>query len=39
MFKTTVKAAILALLFCVLPSCMAPEAIKTDIQALRNNMG
>ena len=33
------KAAILALLFCVLPGCVAPEAIKTDIQGIRNDMG
>lgn len=33
------KAAILALLFCVLPGCIAPEAIKTDIQGIRNDMG
>lgn len=31
--------AILALLFCVVPSCMAPEAIKTEIQGIRNDMG
>lgn len=28
----------LTLLFCVLPGCVAPEAIKTDIQGIRNNM-
>jgi len=33
------KATILALLFCVLPGCVAPEAIKTDIQGIRNDMG
>lgn len=32
-------AAILVLLFCVVPSCVAPEAIKTDIQGVRNDMG
>ena len=33
------KAAILALLFCVMPGCVSPEAIKTDIQGIRNDMG
>ncbi len=33
------KATVLALLFCVLPGCVAPEAIKTDIQGIRNDMG
>ena len=34
------KAAIfLALLFCVVPGCVAPDAIKTDIQGIRNDMG
>lgn len=33
------KTAILALLFCVVPGCVAPEAIKTDIQGIRNDMG
>ncbi len=39
MFKKTIQASILALFFCVLPGCMAPEAIKTDIQGIRNKMG
>lgn len=30
---------ILALLFCVMLSCIAPEAIKTEIQGIRNDMG
>ncbi len=29
----------LALLFCVVPGCISPEAIKTDIQGIRNDMG
>lgn len=32
-------AATLITLFCVLPGCVAPEAIKTDIQGIRNDMG
>jgi len=32
-------AAILALLFCVRPGCVAPEAVKTEIQGIRNDMG
>ncbi len=39
MYQTKTKAAILALLFCVLPSCIAPDAVKTDIQGIRNDMG
>lgn len=31
--------AIVALLFCVLPDCVSPEAVKTDIQGVRNDMG
>ncbi|KKN91277.1 hypothetical protein LCGC14_0221450 [marine sediment metagenome] len=30
---------ILALLFCVLPGCVAPDAVKTEIQGIRNDMG
>ena len=37
--QRSTKAAILALLFCVVPGCVAPEAIKTDIQGIRNDMG
>lgn len=46
MFQTSKKAtskgfaaAILALLFCVVPGCVAPEAVKTEIQGIRNDMG
>lgn len=46
MFQKKTKAksqgcatAILALLFCVLPGCMGKEAVKTDIQGIRNDMG
>lgn len=46
MFKEKTQAtpkrypqAIIALLFCVLPCCVSPEAIKTDIQGVRNDMG
>lgn len=39
MFQKSTKIAILALLFCVLPDCVAPEAIKTEIQGIRNNIG
>lgn len=39
MFQKAAKETILALLFCVLPACVAPEAIKTDIQGIRNDMG
>ncbi len=38
MFQKTTKAIILAL-FCVMPSCVQPEAVKTDIQGIRNDMG
>lgn len=31
--------AILALFFCVMPGCVAKEAVKVDMQALRNDMG
>lgn len=27
------------MLFCVLPVCVSPEAVKTDIQGIRNDMG
>lgn len=46
MFQTTKKTiskrfatAILALFFCVLPGCLAPGALKTDVQGIRNDMG
>lgn len=46
MFKAKTKtasqglaAAVLALLFCVVPGCVAPEAVKTEIQGIRNDMG
>ncbi len=47
MFKTTkkrtskdiAKATVLVLLFCVLPGCVSPEAVKMEIQGIRNNMG
>lgn len=26
-------------IFCVLPTCVSPEAVKTDIQGIRNDMG
>lgn len=46
MFQTKNKATskklaalMLALLFCVGPGCISPEAIKTDIQGIRNDMG
>lgn len=40
MFQAKTKAkTILALLFCVLPCCVAPEAVKTEIQGVRNDMG
>lgn len=32
-------AAVLALLFCVMPGCVSPEAVKLDIQGVRNEMG
>lgn len=31
-------ASILTLLFCVMPGCVSPEAIKADIQGIRNDM-
>lgn len=37
--KITATTIILALLFCVLPVCVAPDAIKTEIQGIRNDMG
>lgn len=37
--KKTTTAAILALLFCVLPACLSPGALKTDVQGIRNDMG
>lgn len=47
MFKAATKTAtkklttalIAGILFCVLPCCVAPEAIKTEIQGIRNDMG
>lgn len=39
--KTTSKrlaALILALLFCVVPGCLAPNAVRTELQAVRNDM-
>ena len=39
MFQAKTKKAILILLFCVLPGCVSPEAVKTDIQGIRNDMG
>lgn len=39
MFQKKTKTAILALLFCVLPGCVEKEAVKTDIQGIRNDMG
>ena len=40
MFKKKKYAtAILALLFIVLPSCISPDAVKTEIQGIRNEMG
>lgn len=39
MFQAKTKAIILALLFCVMPGCVAPEAVKTEIQGIRNDMG
>lgn len=30
---------VIAMLFCVLPVCVSPEAVKTDIQGIRNDMG
>ncbi len=39
MSEKTIKTTLIALLFCVLPGCVAPEAIKTDIQGIRNDMG
>jgi hypothetical protein len=39
MFKTKTKAMILTLFFCVVLSCIAPDAVKTDIQGIRSDMG
>ena len=47
MYKTTKKTtakkitttAIIALLFCVVPGCVAPGALDTEIQGIRNDMG
>lgn len=40
MYKTKkVAVMILAILFCVVPSCIEPEAIKTDIYGIRNDLG
>lgn len=39
MFKKTAQASILALLFCVVLSCVSPNAVKTDIQGLRADLG
>lgn len=36
MFKEKAKAAVLALLFCVLPGCVAPEPTNTDIEIIDN---
>lgn len=35
----TIATTILILLFCVLPGCVSPNAVKTDIQGIRNDMG
>ena len=32
-------AIIFTLPFCVVPGCVAPEAVKTEIQGIRNDMG
>lgn len=33
-----IATTILAILFCVMPGCVAPDAVKTEIQGIRNNM-
>lgn len=38
MFKEKAKAAVLALLFCVLPGCVAPEPTNTDIEIVDNTV-
>lgn len=38
MFKEKAKAAVLALLFCVLPGCVAPEPTNTDIKIIDNTV-
>lgn len=38
MRKISIKATILALLFCVLPGCVSPGALKADIQGIRADM-
>ncbi|KKN98969.1 hypothetical protein LCGC14_0142140 [marine sediment metagenome] len=37
--KVSVGAVVFTILFCVLLSCVSPEAVKTDIQGIRNDMG
>jgi len=37
--RLTVVSVVIAILFCVLPTCVSPEAVKTDIQGIRNDMG
>lgn len=40
MFKKTIKTTVIAtIFFCVGLSCVSPEAVKTDIQGIRNDMG
>lgn len=39
MFKKIISAVILAIPFCVVLGCVAPEAIKTEIQGIRNDVG
>lgn len=39
MQKQKIASSILATLFCVMPGCVAPEAVKMDIQGIRNDMG
>ena len=34
-----IAATVIALLFCVVLGCVSPDAVKTDIQGVRNDMG
>lgn len=37
--KTIASATIIALFFFVVPGCLSPEAVRMDIQGIRNDMG
>lgn len=39
MYKQTTIMVIITFLFCVMQGCISPNAVKTDIQGVRNDMG